>query len=53
MYEQRYIVACSRNYYHHENSTGHFHLFAGGVDLGVSSTKVFSVAISELFLHCW
>ena len=52
MYEQRYIVARSRNHYHHDNSTVLSLLFAGGVDLGATSTNVYSVAISELFLHC-
>jgi hypothetical protein len=39
MYVQRYIVAHSRDYYYHENSTIPSLLFAGGVDLGVNSTK--------------
>ena len=53
MYEQRYIVARSRNCYHHENSIVLSILFAGGVNLVVTSTNVYSVAKSELFLHCW
>jgi hypothetical protein len=52
MYEQRYIMVRSRNYYHHENSTVLSLLFAGGLDLGVSSTNMYGVATSELFLHC-
>jgi len=40
MYEQRYIVARSRNCYHNENSKVLSILFAGGVGLVVTSTNV-------------